>query len=169
LAEPWLSRLIDFSTQWEMRKGKPPKCLGTTRLVNTPSGEYVSTLVGNEKQILGEYASFLEAHKQEASKLIEQIASQGYFGFAGVDAFVYLGADKKPHLHPIVELNARKTMGLAALLFQQRYFKNQILQLAFCATPPPGSFPLLPKSIWINGTKRIFKRQLAVDLHCVFL
>ena len=56
----------------------------------------------------------------------------GYFGNVGIDAMVYR-SENGPQLHPIVEINARKTMGFAALELQKRHFPNKTITLSFHA------------------------------------
>jgi hypothetical protein len=69
---------------------------------------------------------FLQDHCKKAIPLLGKIAEVGYFGHVGIDAMLYtLPEDPHTlHLHPVVEINARKTMGWAALAFQRRYFPD---------------------------------------------
>lgn len=103
IGEPWVERSLDFSTQW-----KDKKLLGVTVFETTDKGVYKKTLCRNvEKWALDEHLSF-------AKPLVDEIYDLGYFGHLGIDAFIYRsqGEDK---LHPIVEINARKTMSWIAL------------------------------------------------------
>jgi hypothetical protein len=45
----------------------------------------------------------------------EAAAQQGFFGIAGVDAFLFRGPAGQPTLRAVVELNARFTTGTVAL------------------------------------------------------
>ena len=72
----------------------------------------------------------MEKHQEIALDVLKKIATCGYFGNIGVDAMVYR-LNGEILLHPIVEINARKTMGYAALTLQQQHFPEEILTLSF--------------------------------------
>ncbi len=116
IGEPWVERVLDFSTQWE--KGQ---LIGTTLFENEPNGTYKGTHVGDVESWA------LEEHLAIAKPLVERIVRMGYMGNLGIDAFIYLWEGKK-RLHPIVEINARKTMSWAALQLPSKslyYTKNK--------------------------------------------
>lgn len=103
IGEPWVERALDFSTQWE--KGE---LIGVTVFENEPNGTYKGTFEG----VMEPWA--LEEHLAVARPLIKKIGEMGYQGNIGVDAFVYMWEGKK-RVHPVVEINARKTMSWVAL------------------------------------------------------
>lgn len=118
IGEPWVKRDLDFSTQWML--DKEPIYLGATVMENSPQGAYSKTWVGQD-------IPFLEEHIEKAQHPLELLCKQGYTGNAGIDAMVYENT-----LHPIVEINLRKTMGWLALKLQ----KNLSYQ-----TPGEGLLP----------------------------
>jgi hypothetical protein len=103
IGEPWVERVMDFSTQWNNGQ-----LVGVTVFENEPNGTYRGTFAGNVE------AWALEEHLSVARPLIEKIGKMGYCGHVGIDAFIYLWEGKQ-RLHPIVEINARKTMSWMAL------------------------------------------------------
>lgn len=105
IGEPWVERILDFSTQWQNGK-----LLGATAFENEPNGTYKGTFALDI-----EYWA-LEEHLAVARPLIEKLQ---YGGNIGVDAFIYLWEGKK-RVHPVVEINARKTMSWAALQMPQK-------------------------------------------------
>lgn len=112
IAEPWVRRLKDFSTQWSIEKGAV-SLLGVTHFEVDSFGRWRKTKVLPEA-----LCSHVEEHSIIAAKLLNSIASMGFYGFVGVDAMVYqYGNEIK--LHPVVEINARMTMSLVALLLLQ--------------------------------------------------
>jgi hypothetical protein len=171
IGEPWVERLMDFSTQWEVGTDKIIRYLGTTCIMNSSTGRYMGTIAGEEKKIMGKYLPFLEEHQQAAEKLLKVTAEKGYFGFAGVDAMIYCMPEsgEKAFLHPIVELNARMTMGLAALLFQQRHFPKNVISIHYCSKEELLSehrtYALLPEAIWKENIKKSFAKQLFFQIH----
>lgn len=108
IGEPWVERVLDFSTQWN-----GGKLLGTTLFENEPNGTYKGTFAGEVEPWA------LEEHLAIAQPLIEKIGHMGYTGHIGIDAFIYLWEGKK-RLHPVVEINARKTMSWVALQTLQK-------------------------------------------------
>lgn len=103
IGEPWVERVLDFSTQW-----KNGELVGVTVFENEPNGTYKGTYAAEVERWA------LEEHLAVAKPLIKKICEMGYFGHVGIDAFIYLWEGKK-RVHPIVEINARKTMSWVAL------------------------------------------------------
>jgi hypothetical protein len=100
IGEPWEARKRDFSTQWHL--GKAIMLLGHCHNQNTPYGAFHQAVTGQKEPLL-------DAHLAQAEPLVQKVHKLGYRGHLGVDAFV---ADT---LHPLVEINPRKTMGWLAL------------------------------------------------------
>lgn len=123
IAEPWVLRQCDFSTQWKI--DNEIHYLGVTLCCNDAYGRYKSTQVGNL-----DLGHFLIEHKAVALPILEEMKGMGYFGNVGIDAFIY-----NDQLHPIVEINARKTMGWVALRVQQRYFPEKKISFSFLPGP----------------------------------
>lgn len=126
IAEPWVDRAYDFSTQWVLSQETGIHYLGATLCENDVKGRYRSNRAGHLS------IEHLDAHKVHALPLLEQMLSLGYFGNVGIDAMVYR-SESGPQLHPIVEINARKTMGFVALELQKRHFSNKTITLSFHA------------------------------------
>jgi len=149
IGEPWVSRQLDFSTQWLI--GAEISYLGATICVCDARGKYVENRVGDV------HIPHLEAHLEVAYPILQKMQAMGFFGNVGIDAFIY--DDNK--LHPIVEINARKTMGYVALRFQQHHFPKQTIALKYLAGS--GRQNLLPSGIVKeDGTQIYFQRQLVV-------
>lgn len=108
IGEPWVERVIDFSTQWDHGE-----LVGVTVFENEPNGTYKRTYADQVEPWA------LEEHLNIARPLIKKISEMGYSDHLGIDAFIYLWEGKK-RLHPIVEINARKTMSWVALQTPQK-------------------------------------------------
>ena len=130
IAEPWVNRTCDFSTQWVISKGGEIAYLGFTLCKTTATGIHQSNTVGVDPP------SFVEVQKAMAEEVLEEIAQMGYFGEVGFDAMVY--GDNQ--LQPIVEINARKTMGYVALTLQQKYPDSEV-ELSYIVTKEKGPLP----------------------------
>jgi hypothetical protein len=146
IAEPWVERMLDFSTQWELSQTGEITYLGATICENDAKGRYLQNKVGEIT------IPHLEEHKRIARPILEEMIALGYFGNVGIDAMVY-GVSHT--LHPIVEINARKTMGWVALEVQRRHFPHQTLTLSYAKNSAVG---LLPSSLGDT----LFTRQLMV-------
>lgn len=128
LAEPWVNRTMDFSTQWEI--GDTIDLIGVTRFETSATGSYLATLAGPFQ------SEFLDEHLEVAWPVVQKIRGMGFFGSLGIDAFVY-----DDQLHPIVEINARKTMSRVALEIQRAH--DRTIRMSFEKKPGgllPGTF-----------------------------
>jgi len=156
IAEPWVQRLFDFSTQWEIEDDI--YYVGATICENDPKGVYRSNYAGNEVQLFGKWIHFFEEHKKVVSQILREIAKLGHFGNVGIDAMVFW-SNGEPRLHPVVEINARKTMGWVALQIQKSQFPENIISLQF--TSPNDTLPsLLPEKL--NAVR--FSKRLYVEV-----
>lgn len=155
IGEPWVERVLDFSTQWIVSPGKN-ELLGATIIENRTNGSYLATYAG--KQFLP-FAWALEEHLIAVEPLLNEISSLGFFGNLGIDAFVYIekGFEK---LQPIVEINARKTMSWAALAVQRNTFPDRVLRFSF---EKKGS-GALPQKIYVEEKELIFAHQIGQKL-----
>jgi hypothetical protein len=120
LLEPWVDRICDFSTQWVITQKKEILYLGATLCKNDREGHYVGSVVGEEVLLFNDNLSHIQKHKLFAKKLLKGIAHLGYFGNIGLDAFLYREKPNHTVLHPLCEINARKTMGWVALQICKR-------------------------------------------------
>lgn len=159
LAEPWVERCLDFSTQWEILPSGDISFLGAVTFESDHKGVYRSTLVGQEEILFKFYAAELVNHKKEALKALQILYKEGYWGFVGIDAMIYTNKQQKPSLVPIVEINARKTMSQVALQLQQNLNFGNCMRLSYeSKKQQPG---LLPEYAFLRNGKRVnFKKQL---------
>lgn len=163
IAEPWVARLLDFSTQWKIEKNKQISYIGSTLCQNDSRGQYRFNLVGDETTLFGSYLHFLHQHIQMVKPILSNIAQLGFFGNVGIDAMLYTMPDNPQEtlLHPVVEINARKTMGWAALKLQRKHFPQNIVRFSFTKTADG----YLPKSLVTKSGKVIsFNRNLTIGI-----
>jgi hypothetical protein len=157
IAEPWVERRLDFSTQWKI--DQKIEFLGATVCVNDQRGKYNSNRVGDLPFLFGKYFSFLEIHKEKVLPILQKMAAVGYFGNVGIDAMIW-GNDK---LHPVVEINARKTMGWVALEIAKRHFPKHTIALSYLTKSTLTN--LLPDAIvQKDGSLLHFQKKLVVEV-----
>lgn len=130
IGEPWMQRILDFSTQWIIDKEIGLTYLGCTVCHNDANGSYQKTTVYPNDSIGKEYNGFLEDHKRQAQITMQALVRQGFYGNVGIDAMIYMKNGQRS-LQPIVEINARKTMGWVALTLQRRYFADQPIEMSY--------------------------------------
>jgi hypothetical protein len=116
IAEPWLERREDLSVQLLIEPGGGIRLLGSLTLLVDESGLYR----GHAGQIdargrVGSGSRYDEAVRDAAITVALAAAAVGYLGPCGVDAFVFRGPDGEDVLRPVVELNARFTLGTLVL------------------------------------------------------
>lgn len=156
IGEPWVERVIDFSTQWVIDQNGTISFLGETECISDARGQYRENRVGN---ILKPYHRFIDEHKELAQAILQKMQALGYFGNVGVDAMIY----ENDKLHPVVEVNARKTMGYVALKLQQNRFPKETIALSYGTDSQ--NMNLLPNSIVkADGSRVVFEKKLILTL-----
>ena len=131
--EPWMNRKVDFSTQWELTQQGECILLAFILLHNHPKGSTRTLISGPFDQLFPKtYHSFLYRAVEKARYLLGMWKNIGYFGPLGIDGMIYEDPlSHQLHLHPMLEVNARVSLGRIALFFQQQYFKNKVLEQSF--------------------------------------
>ena len=130
IGEPWVERVLDFSSQWHIDKNtKEYSYIGASVCKNSSRGIYRGSLVAPEEKLFASYKELWQEHLEHAKRALKKMASLGFFGNVGFDAMIYLhpSSDKK-QLQPILEINARKTMGWVAVeLFHKLQLEQETL------------------------------------------
>ncbi|MGR3911783.1 MAG: hypothetical protein QRY71_00515 [Candidatus Rhabdochlamydia sp.] len=159
IAEPFVKRVLDFSTQWIISKDQTIHYVGSTVLQNSPKGHYQASVIGEESLLFKSYLPQLDSHKITAESVLKKMASLGFFGHVGIDAMIWGEAI----LHPIVEINARKTMGFMALEMRKQLFPHQTIKLSYTHHHRSG-LPLLPQEALFNGRNDSFPYNLYAEI-----
>jgi hypothetical protein len=159
IAEPWKERVLDFSTQWKI--DSQIHYLGATLCESDARGVHKQNSVGDEEDLFGDSLPFLHQQKTAVLSILKQMQEQGYFGNVGIDSMLYR-ENGKINLQPVVEINARKTMGWVALEVQRRHFPGKKLSLQFLPRPQ-ANMNLLPSSLTFpQGKTQDFPRTLCL-------
>lgn len=159
VAQPWMHRVLDFSTQWEITPDQQVKYLGATICENDGMGRYQASIVGDLQTYFSSYPSALDEQINFVRKILPKIMQLGYFGSLGFDAMIFKTADNRLHLHPLVEINARKTMGWAALKIQQKHFPEKTVRMSYTNSASEGFLPVdLEKKRKSGNDNSVWKR-----------
>jgi hypothetical protein len=112
--EPWVESIAEFGCQFSVPPSGRPALEGITGLLTDPQGTYRGSRLtdwsGDSPSNLLE-PSVLEV-VQRAAQRVQQL---GYFGPLGIDVMQYRTAQGEIAWRPLQDLNARLTMGRAAL------------------------------------------------------
>jgi len=117
LLEPWLTRSWDASVQLFIDEAGEAELLGSLLQLLSPAGvprghRGSIDASGRVSSLLARDAELCEA----ALQIARSAAAAGYRGPCGVDAFAYRDAESGAEsLRPVVELNARFTLGTVAI------------------------------------------------------
>jgi len=124
LVEPWLTRVLDFSVQYEM-EDTGLRRIGIIRLENDRRGQFRACVCGTKfcQGMPSELARFMmekalpvyEQQSQLTRLLEERLQQVGYRGPVGIDAFVYRTENEELTLRQVCEVNPRYTMGRLTL------------------------------------------------------
>jgi hypothetical protein len=163
IAEPWVSRVLDFSTQWEIVTKDDIRFIGAAICENDPKGSYRRNYAGDPVQLFGKYINFLEEHRKIVLPILTEMARLKHIGNVGIDAMVFLEKGELL-LHPVVEINARKTMGWTAIRIQKLRYSEKIISLQF--TTLNDKLPsLLPNAIFREDKSVLkFAKHLYIEV-----
>jgi hypothetical protein len=116
LLEPWLERTVDLSTQLWVAPQSPILLLGTLRQLVTPSGLVWGYRGGVDSRgrVFSENP-YEEAIREAATGVASAAREQGFRGPCGVDSFAFRQGEDRIALRPVVEFNARFTLGTVVL------------------------------------------------------
>lgn len=135
--EPWLDRVEDLSALLFVHPNGAQTWIGSTRQILRGAGVYLGTegIIGPSGEVRAG-TPWDDELRSAAESMGEAASRRGYFGPLGMDAFVFHGPRGVPVLRPVVELNARLTMGMVALGLLAR-------TLGAGTLPPSGTFRFL--------------------------
>ncbi len=128
VAEPWFSRVADFSLQLDMRGQEARGFKGVTRLLSSKTGQYDGHILRglfanlSRNVIQKIYSQNLMGLFSDIAQVVaDELKAHDFNGIAGIDLFLY-EVGSEIYLKPVCELNPRITMGYVALEIE-KYLK----------------------------------------------
>jgi hypothetical protein len=107
--QPWLERVREYGVTLEIAPGGEINLHGISDLQTNGAGTGTGYLLGREID------AGRRAELESMARLVgERLFREGYTGAAGLDALEHTGG-----LHPLLEINARYTMGFVALAVER--------------------------------------------------
>lgn len=162
LAEKQYTVVQDFAMEFECRNGEV--VFRGYSLFKTEHYGYGGNLLMPDSEILRALSHYVNIEelvtvKSLVSDFLQKEIAPHYEGDAGVDMFVYQ-EDEAYKLHPFVEVNLRKTMGLAAHDIYARYchpesrgtFRIARGKVETCHGASPQAGMQLRDGLWWRGT-----------------
>ncbi len=125
ILEPWLRRTEDLSAQIWISPAGEIRILSTLRQEMTPSGVW-SAHAGliDEAGVVRSDSPHDDALRSAATCVARAALKAGFSGVCGLDAFIYRGPSGDEVLRPVVEFNARFTVGTIATGLVQRALRS---------------------------------------------
>jgi hypothetical protein len=134
MLEPWLDRSEDLSASLWLDENAGLQLLGTSEQVLAPSGLYRGQRgTIDSKGRVTSASENDEALRGAAVAIAGRAAREGYHGPCGLDAFTYRAASGTSTFRPVVEWNARFTLGLIAIALVKR--ERAAVRSAFAPSP----------------------------------
>ncbi len=130
LLEPWLPRREDLSAQLFVAADGALRLLGTTRQVLSPAGLYRGQrgLIDHRGRVVSGSPDD-EALRTAAATAAAEAHREGFWGPCGVDAFRFETPGGDTALRPLVEFNARFTVGTVVLGLLRRRLQELTARL----------------------------------------
>jgi len=151
IIEPERNKICDLSIHYDLEKAAPARLKGFCVVENTDSGQFLAAHASRKWSALlpPEILEFLFTKTDFQTLYHETIPSTlttilpDYTGALGIDAMVYRKNDGSLALEPVVEVNARYTMGRLALNLRKQLNSHSVsLQILPKNMPAPsGGIP----------------------------
>lgn len=119
LIEPCYDRVRDFAALFHS-DGKEATFQGLSMFSTDPKGFYTGNIVAPQEVIAERTGIDTEPYISLLLNAVSSIVAPHYSGWFGVDMLVYRDKGGKERVAPCIEINLRRTMGVAALLIERR-------------------------------------------------
>ncbi len=134
VVEPWLERTEDLSAQLWIAPSGEFRILGTLRQELTPSGVWSAhTGVIDAAGAVSSNSRHDEVLRSAAACVARAAAQAGFYGICGLDAFAFRSSGGAEVLRPVVEFNARFTVGTISIGLVERALRCGVVR-------PPTQF-----------------------------
>lgn len=145
--EPLYERLADGAMEFRLTDGTA-EFVGLSLFSTNEAGAYTGSVVADDPVLQGMFCATAEKFARGSSediiralttartaltRLLPEVFS-GIEGYVGVDMMLVRLPDGSIALHPCVEINLRRTMGLAAILMR-RHLPDHCREGHFCVRP----------------------------------
>lgn len=127
--EPALNKKIDFAMEFFSSGTGSIRYEGLSLFITGEQGTYTGNFLGSQSSIEQQITNLigqdlLDEVRESLTFVLQDVYSQQYTGYLGVDMMVYEDVNKKHCIHPCVEINMRYTMGLVALRISKQILSD---------------------------------------------
>ncbi|OWP32937.1 hypothetical protein CBG55_01580 [Prevotella intermedia] len=141
ILEPYYNKVKDFALEFYVEEDSVKYC-GLSVFLSL-HGAYTGSIIANEdkkRNLLGQFVNIkvLDTVKESLTDLLEQHIKGKYKGPLGVDMMIVESKRSSDFttssysIHPLVEVNLRRTMGHVALsLYDEIKAQNKVMQITF--------------------------------------
>lgn len=142
ILEPYYNKVQDFAMEFYLEDNKVNYC--GLSIFSSLHGAYTGSLIDSEEKkrnLLGQYieTELLDTIKGCLMYLLNQNIKDKYKGPLGIDMMIVGSRCSFEHstsqhyyIHPLVEVNFRRTMGHVALsLYNEMQIQNKVMQITF--------------------------------------
>jgi len=123
ILEPFLDRTVDVSSQFFVHSSGDVEVLGTLAQVLSTSGSYD----GHTGRVIEGHISagsrYDKTIVQDSLMLVHDVVAKGFRGACGIDGFAFR-ANGQTYFRPLVELNARFTVGTIVIGLLRRIIQS---------------------------------------------
>jgi hypothetical protein len=128
--EPWLERLADLCTTFELEVDGSVRSLHVHEVVNTAEGAFLGALFGG---VAGNVERRWEELERVAGDVARELCREGYHGPVCLDSFVFREGPEQ-RLRALADLNARSHVSAPALDLWRRWGGERVLYWRFFNT-----------------------------------
>lgn len=144
ILEPYYNKVKDFAMEFYVEEGCVKYC-GLSVFLSL-HGAYTGSIIANEdkkRSLLGQFINIevLDTVRESLTNLLEQNIKGKYKGPLGVDMMIVESKHSSDtttasySIHPLVEVNLRRTMGHVALsLYDEIKAQDKVMQVTFDGT-----------------------------------
>ncbi len=119
MVEPHLRREADFAALF-VSDGRRVEWRGVSVFATDDAGTYCGNIVAPQSELMKRIKPDITGAVAGAERYLTETVAPYYKGWMGVDMLAYRDGSGRLQLDPCVELNLRMTMGVAAMLLQEK-------------------------------------------------
>lgn len=135
--EPWVKRVVDFSSLFQLNSQGNVRSLSHHRTLNNQSGVYFGNLLIPDDPLVAKWRDALDAG---AAIVARELHDAGYFGPVGLDWIVYTEDQTGQEKCALIDINARQPMSFVAYGLREQVAGNKHCLFQFA---PRRNYPAL--------------------------
>ena len=160
--EPWLERVTDISTRFELLPDGVVEGLSHHQCHANAAGTFFADLLDPADETVTKWREQLD---NAAGGVAQALHNEGYFGPVGLDSFVWRDSDGTERLAPVIEINARHAVSTIAYALRKRLAPERVCYFRFVGRRRhelPETYRELKKLLGTNTFRRSTKRGIAL-------